>query len=421
VTNYHGRRTKPGRLALWTLSLGLAAGGCTWDQLNPFAKDDLPKAAQESVVLRPDGLGPASLNAAESNPDLIAAKEVVRQGDYAHAEKLFHKIAEKAKDEPVIAEDARFNEAECLRMQGRYPKAADTYIRMLNDFGGRGLHREQAVEQLFNIANYWLEDTRKEMEAAKERADGKHWFSGFTGQNFVHWDKSKPFFDEEGRAIEALEHVRYNDIDGPYADKALFMIGTVKFFNEDYREADYQFTQIVERHKNSPLYPRAAEMAIIAKNLSTGGSDYDGRKCAEARDMVPVALVSYKAMESKDPQLAHEKEEFIRRQVAGITLQQAEKDYKTAEFYLRTKRPESAFFLFEIVRRRYPGTKYADMATERMHEIRAKVEKENGTKLPVPEAAPLKPDAEQFYQQVPGAPEPNAFDQPRPLPPAMQR
>jgi hypothetical protein len=206
------------------------------------------------------------------------------------------------------------------------------------------------------------------------------------------------------------------------------MMGTVKFFNEDYREADYQFTQIVENHKESALYSRAAEMAVIAKNLSTGGSDYDGRKCAEAREMVPIALASYTKIEQQDPQMAHEREEFLRRQLAGITMQQAEKDYKMAEFYLRTRRPESAFFLFEVVRRRYPGTKYAELATERMYDIRAKVEKENGPKLSVPEAAPLQPDAAQFYQQVPGAPpqqqppaEPNAFGAPRPLPPSVQR
>ncbi len=437
----HGRWTRRWRQALCPLALALSVG-CDWH--NPFvAKDDpaAPPAAQHSVVMRPDGLAPAQLSPADSDPDLQAAKEVFRQGEYAKAELMFHNIAEATKnwkswftltsDESkndrnvLVAEEARFLEAESLRMQGHYPKAADTYIRLLNDFGS-GLHREAAVAQLFNIANYWLEDTRVEMEEAKEKAAGKRWF---VHSHFMHcFDRSKPFLDEEGRALEALEHVRYNDIDGPYADKALFMLGTVKFFNEDYREADYQFTQIVERHKASPLYPRAAEMAVISKNLSTGGSDYDGRKCAEAREMVPIALAGYKQVEQKDPQLAGEREEFLRRQLAGITMQQAEKDYKMAEFYQRKRQPESAFFLFEIVRRRYPGTKYADMATEQMYKIREKVEKENGTKLSVPEAAPLKSDASLFYQQVPGAPqqqppaapEPNAFGQPRPLPPTMQ-
>jgi TolA-binding protein len=411
-------------LFLVTCFFCLGAAGCTWDQLNPFSKDDPAQqaAAKDSVVLRPDGLGKATPSTAESNADLEGGREVFRQRDYVKAEKAFHKIAEKAKDDPVVAEEARFYEAECLYMQQRYPKAADTYVRMLNDCGS-GVHREQAVQRMFDIANFWLEDTRKEMEETKEKQAGKRWF---VAPHFVHLDRTKPFLDEEGRAVELLEHVRYNDINGPLADKALFMIGTVKFFNEDYREADYQFTQIVEKHPASPLYPRAAEMAIIAKNLSTGGSDYDGRKCAEARDMVPIALASYTKVEQDNPPLAKEKEEFLRRQLAGITMQQAEKDYKMAEFYRRTGRPESAFFLYEVVRRRYPGTKYADLATEEMHRIREKVEKENGPKLAVPEAAPLQPDAALFYRQVPGAPPPaadsgNAFGQPRPLPPSIQQ
>jgi outer membrane protein assembly factor BamD (BamD/ComL family) len=437
--NRGGRWTKRWRRALCPLALVLSSG-CVTPSL--FHKDEPPAqaATQQSVVLRPDGLAAAPASPADSDPDLLAAREEFRAGKYAKAESLFHRIAETNKDSGswysqlissrpdkgdmnvAVLEEARYMEAECLRMQGCYPKAADTYIRLLNDFGS-GLHREAAVEHLFNIADYWLEDTRREMEEAKEKAAGKRWF---VAPHFIHFDRSKPFLDEEGRAIEALEHVRYNDIDGPHADQALFMIGTVKFFNEDYREADYQFTQIVEKHKNSPLWARAAEMAVISKNLSTGGSDYDGRKCAEARDMVPIALAAYVKTEQQDQKLAKEREEFLRRQLAGITMQQAEKDYKMAEFYLRTRRPESAFFLFEMVRRRYPGTTYADLATEQMHKIRAKVEGENGTKLPIPEAAPLKSDAAQFYQQVPGAPPdaaggPNAFGQPRPLPPSMQR
>ena len=456
MTTYQGRKTKRGRLVLWAMSFGLAAGGCTWDQLNPFSKAEPPPAqaaAQSSVVLRPDGLAEAKPSPADKDPDLLAAKELFRGRDYAKAEPLFHAIAEggsgawwkinllsgeaeeKTKKERsvVVSEEARFYEAECFYMQKDYPKAADTYKRMLNDFGS-GAHREQACQRLFDIANYWLEDTRTEMEQTREKQAGKRWF---VTPNFVHTDKTKPLFDEEGRAIEALEAVRYSDINGPLADKVLFMIGTVKFFNEDYREADYQFTQIVEKHKNSTLYPRAAEMAIISKAMSTGGSDYDGRKVAEARDMVPIALASYKEKEHSEPELAREKEEFLRRQLAGITMQQAEKDYKLADFFLRRGQPESAYFLYQIVRNRYPGTKYADLATDQMHQIRAKVEQENGTRLPMPEAAPLQPDAAKFYQQAPGAPQvpaavppsgpqtaapvPGAFGQPRPLPPTMQR
>jgi hypothetical protein len=105
-------------------------------------------------------------------------------------------------------------------------------------------------------------------------------------------------------------------------------------------------------------------------------------------------------------------------------MQQAEKDYKVAEFYRRTGHPASAYFYYEIIRRRYPGTRYFDLATERMHEIKAKAEKEQASKgspapglvPPVP-GAPL-PEAAPQPRRLPGAPE--TAPQPRPLPGGLQ-
>lgn len=41
-----------------------------------------------------------------------------------------------------------------------------------------------------------------------------------------------------------------------------------------------------------------------------------------------------------------------------------------AEYYEKTGHPGSAYFYYEIVRRRYPGTKYSDQATKRMAELK---------------------------------------------------
>src|SRR5207249_4499250 len=219
-----------------------------------------------------------------------------------------------------------------------------------------------------DIANAWLGDTRTEMAEYREKREGKR---TFVIVQPVHFEKKKPLVDEEGRALQALEWVHLNDITGPLADKALFLAGGVKFYREDYREADHYFTQLVEQHKDSPLAPQAIELAIIAKHMSTGGPDYDGRKVAEARILVDTALRNY-------PELAQQKSGFLERQLGSITFQQAQKDYNTAEFYRRTGHAGSAYFYYEIVRRRYPGTKFADLATERMQEIHRQVEETGG-------------------------------------------
>ncbi len=48
----------------------------------------------------------------------------------------------------------------------------------------------------------------------------------------------------------------------------------------------------------------------------------------------------------------------------------AEKDFQTAEFYRRTGHPNSAYFCYEIVRRRYPESEFAAKAVEKMKELK---------------------------------------------------
>jgi outer membrane protein assembly factor BamD (BamD/ComL family) len=382
-------------------SVGLA-GGCTWDKLETWDRWHLvtppppPPPPVDSLVLRTGGLE-AKEQPAEGTVEakLAGAKELYRLGEFAKAERVFHDIADNTHNAAAIGEEARYYEADCHRLQNDLPKAADLYTKMLNDFPS-GAFREQANQHLFAIADKWLDDTRKEMEETREVREGKRWF---TTPHYVHIDKESPFLDKEGRALEALDTVRINDIlstktDGRLADKALFLAGNVKFFNEDYREADDYFTQIVENYPDSPFATRAVELGIICKHMGTGGAKYDGRKVAEARILVDKALRNYPELGSG------KKREFMERQLVGITLQQAEKDYEIGEFYRKKGKAPSAYFYYEIVRRRYPGTRFADLATERMHEIHDEVEKEHtesdAPKIPsVPPAAkpgqPLEP------------------------------
>jgi outer membrane protein assembly factor BamD (BamD/ComL family) len=345
--------------------------GCAWDSWHLFTPTP-PPGAVDSLVLRGDHLEAEKLPAeGTAAAELAGAHEFYRQGVYDKAESVFASVADNTKNAPHVAEEARFYQAECQRRQGRYPKAAATYDKLLIDFPSTQ-YREQAVQHMFEIASYWLDDTRAEMIQTKEKQEGKRWV---VWPHFVNWDKSKPLLDEEGQALETLQQVQYNDIRGPMADKALFLMGSVHFFNENYRDADHDFSQLVEMHPNSPFASQAMELAIISKHMSTGGPDYDGRKVAEARKLVDTALRNY-------PDLAAQKGEFLQRQLIGINLQQAAKDYNIADFYRRTGHPGSAYFYYEIVRRRYPGTKYYDLATEHMIALRSELEKSQSQGAP---------------------------------------
>jgi outer membrane protein assembly factor BamD (BamD/ComL family) len=373
-----------------------------WEYWGPF-KTEVPEAPADSFVIRPEGLAPDKPIKGTLQAELAGAREYFRRGDYDKAEVLYHRIAERDRIPPAVGEEARYFEAECLRLQGYYPKAADTYVDLLNKFPNT-IYREQAVQHMYDIANYWLDDTREKMRETREQQDGKRWW---VWPRFVSFERSKPLLDREGRAIEKLEQVRYNDIQGPLADKALFWCGSIKLFNENYKEADYYFSQLAEKHKNSPYAPQAVELAIMCKHLSTGGSDYDGRKAAEARKLVQVALANY-------PELANDKDkrEFLVHQLANIDYQQAEKDYKIAEFYRRTGHPGAAYFYYELVRKRYPETPYGSkLAPQRIEELRHKLAKDNQELPPEGPAARPAPapgaGAPQRPGMLPTLPQPN--------------
>ncbi len=298
--------------------------------------------------------------------DLAAAEEFYMLGDWPRAQKLFDKVADDKGTPPLQAERARYYQGECLRMQQLYPDAKGVYNKLVQDFP-RGEFREKAVGRLYEIANFWLEDTRAQLDAELERADGKRWF---VPNNFVHiTDKRKPLLDEEGNALNTLEIVAYNDPIGPYAEKALYAAGYVHFRRRDFKEADRLLTQLIENSdrqgRHSELRDRALELAIMAKLNSSGGPMYDGRNVNETLKLIQTARAT-------SPDLAQTKAEFLDRQAKMGRLQQAEKDFAIAEFYKRRGATASAWFYYELVRRRYSDVPAVqEQAIARMKEINA--------------------------------------------------
>jgi RNA polymerase sigma factor (sigma-70 family) len=139
------------------------------------------------------------------------------------------------------------------------------------------------------------------------------------------------------------------DADG---DRLLFLAGSLHFLvEEDYRAAGRAFGLLVEKYPDSRFAPKAAELAVLARQLTSRGADV--RKVNEGRHAIETTL----AVERKD-----------------IKSQQAEKDFAVAEFYRRTGHAGSAYFYYEVVRRRYPGTPFATRAEERMRELGVKAE-----------------------------------------------
>ncbi|MER3415515.1 MAG: hypothetical protein C4297_04780 [Gemmataceae bacterium] len=357
------------RCTLWiAYVLSIFAGGCqTLDRLTDTVtkpRVELPPAPEQSVYR--DGhweIEPAP-PPGTLRGDFASARVLFQQAQYDRAEKVFRwlcKRAEREKDLDTV-EDCLFWEAEAQYAQRKYPAARATYQKLLENFPTTR-YRAEAVQRQFDIADYWLNETREDMLAWDEYRQGKR---GLPLPKLVHFDRDKPLLDLEGHAIKACEAVYTQDPTGPLADRALFLAGGTSFYRENYLDADTYYSLLVEQFPRSPLAPHALELAIQSKIQLTGGPDYDGRKLAEARQLIDTALRTY-------PEL-RDRQSFLESTLLRIHDQQAEKDFRIAEYYRRTGHYGSAYFYYEIVRRRYPGTTWADRATERMLHIREKIE-----------------------------------------------
>ncbi len=403
--------------------------GCTWDQINPIKPPPLPASPVQSFVLRDGNLdleAPPPAKSAEA--ELAGAHDYYRREEYAKAEKWFHRIGNSEKNPASVVQEALYFEAECARLRGDLPKAADVYASSLNK-QTYSPYRDLAIRHIYEIADFWLQDSWIQMRETKEQRDGKRWI---VVPHYVSFDKRKPFLDREGRAVERLKDVgTYEGKGGQYADKAMYLCGYIAWINENYRDADDQFSELCRKFPDSPLANEAIEWAIKAKLMNTGSELFDGKKVHDARKLVDNAL--------RMPDLTPERKQELKGLLNSINQHQAESDYQKAEFYRRTAHLGSAYFYYAIVTRRFPGTEAAERSLQRMKEIYAKSAQEQREKMgappegegrptellhpprPVvnqPETVPMPRPAQNPEQVVPPRPTPDAQDlgQPRPLP-----
>ncbi|MCS7045743.1 MAG: outer membrane protein assembly factor BamD [Gemmataceae bacterium] len=376
------RRQPPRLLWLPPLAICLLTGCATasWDWLPWRSKTAQAPATgpKDSFVMRGDDLERTSAADSPFQAELDAAKRLLQNQEYRQAERAFHKLANNKKAPLNLVDEALFLEAECQRLQNNLRDAEGTYRKYVKTYYRTGQFVESANRRLFEIANYWLEDTRKQMLAWEEQRDGKRLFVLPTA--YFHVSKDKPFLDMEGHALQILEELSLADIKGAIrtvdggpsiGEQALFYLATVKFFRKDYREADSYYSQLYERYPNSPMAPKAIKQSIICKQIMNGGTDYDTRTIEEARKLIDRYQTAYPEW-NKD-------REWLTRQLGSVHLQQADRDFKIAEFYRRTSHPGSAFFYYELVKRRYPNTEYARKAEERMRELRDAAARDHGT------------------------------------------
>jgi len=334
------------------LLLVAAAVGCNGPGKKKKSFTDRAYDTVRSVVI-------TSYHDPEAENKLTRADELFAAGNYPDAQGQYAQLAENTYNSATVLEKSRFMEGECLRMRNKLPQAVSAYNRLLKDFTV-GTYTEQSARRMADIAKKWLEEAVADIEKSE---------SGKTSMVRLPklpnaFDGTRPFIDQEGELVKTLENISTNAPYSSVADWSLFWAGYLHYARKRFDEADHLFSQLVEFHKDSPFRAEALKYAVISKNNSTGGAVYDGTKAAEA-----LQLVNH--IEATDPDYRGEnpKAQFLMKQKMAIRYQQAEKDYQMGEYYMRTHRPGSAYFYYDMVTRRYAGSPFAKKAETRLREI----------------------------------------------------
>ena len=96
-------------------------------------------------------------------------------------------------------------------------------------------------------------------------------------------DPSRPVFDTEGRALNALRSIWLNDPTGGLADDALMLTASHHLRRGDYLEADRTYQILREEYPDSPHLADAYSLGSHVKLMSYQGPAYSGASLDQSR------------------------------------------------------------------------------------------------------------------------------------------
>ncbi len=357
----------------------------------------------------------------EGQADFDKAQALFDAGNFEDAEKAFKKVAKKYKDKP-IEEEAMFMLAESKYERKEYPSAQDAYGELMKKYTATR-HTEASTRRLYSIARYWLGSppSPSEIELVQYNAGRLNTPEGdkeipvprqvAIAPNFT--DKTRPFFDTHGRALQALTAVWLNDPTGPIADDALLMAATHHMRKQDYKEADHYFNILREEYPQSEHVQTAYVVGQRVKLLAYQGADYDGKALDDARKLTSSTLKLFPDADQRS-QLANDLGKMDAAAVA--------RDWKRVELYLRKRQFDSAAVYCVIIMQRAPDSEYAQRARETMMKIGPERAGEAWARMPRPsQSVPPRtpgdqPDSDMPDVDFPGADEPVENSPPEEMP-----
>ncbi len=272
----------------------------------------------------------------KADAELKAARALFNAGKYPEAEKAFAQIVKDRKGTPWGFE-ARFGLAETQFQRKNYVAAHDSYETLHAEDPATD-HLDKIVSREYAIARIWFAQGDPKTPSS-ERIP---WTGRFDGR--------LPFFDTQGSALKALEHVRHNDPTGELADDAALEIATFHLKHRDFESASIYFDQFMKDHAKSPYLLQAEQLAIESRMKSYQGPEYDASVLEEARKLVRKSLTEFPEQDTRE-KLFHT--------LDVINEEEAKKTYQDGIYYKQIGKPASAEFYLSKIPLRWPNSPWA--------------------------------------------------------------
>lgn len=307
--------------------------------------------------------------------EFARAEQVFASGDYAAAEKLLKGISRKYEDY-AVREDALFLQGEAQFELKKYSKAQDSYDELVHDFPSTK-YQDRISERMFTIAGTWLgfpdvvqpkdvklvsnlEDANQIEVAAEESTSWDPTLAVPILPNFH--DGTRPVFDTKGRALQALKSIWMNDPSSPLADDALMMTASHHLREGNHVVADEYFAALRQQYPKSPHFQNAYVLGSHVKLMSYQGSQYDGTRLEEARQLTESSLRLFPDNEMS-PRL--------KEGLTQIEEARARREWENVRFYDKKGRPKAAEVYCREIIRMYPESEYAQMSRNYLAERNA--------------------------------------------------
>jgi outer membrane protein assembly factor BamD len=274
------------------------------------------------------------------NPE--GAVEDTAQEQYDYALKLYEaKQYDKAEDElkklvkkfpsASAAAEAQFQLAVLYEEQQQFYKAFRAYQRVVEKYP-QSPHMAGVIERQFRIGNVFLSGQKSKVMGV-------------------------PILPALPRAIEVFDQVVKNAPFSPFGDKAVFNLGIAYKRSGNMPKALETFQFLIDQYPESTLVPDAKfQLGEVAYGMAQDTARY--------QEQMDVAEEYFEDFIADYPDTnVQEKAEKLKQ---AIDEKNAEKNFKVAQYYEKSRFLSSALIYYEDVASNYPDSSWGKKAQERL-------------------------------------------------------